>query len=294
MPTTINTTEDYYEDESLHGSYQYITLEDIVNNYIMSGQDDDFTSGVPKYKVLFQARRAFRELYFDAMQEIKGIALELSPTLTVTLPQDFVNYVRISWLGDDGLLRPMAANTSMNIAAEYLQDSSFNILFDDEGCALVATTEGLPTDPETGEAIINTVGQSYQFSSDSFNPNKNLANNYANGSYRIDKNNGLIRFGSEVYGKIVVLEYISDGLYTGCEGRGESELRIHKFAEDSVYNWIYWKLIERRRNVPANAKVIARKEWFNSRRICVRRLKSIRAAELRQVFKGSNRWIKGV
>lgn len=292
MPVTVNTSEDYYSNEELHGNYQYITLEDIVNNYIMSTSDDDFASEVPRYKVLFQARRAFRELYFDAIQEVKAVAIELSPQLTITLPPDFVNYARISWLDENNMLHPMAANDKISIAKDYLQDNNHELLFDDDGCVLEGEPYGLTEVVEGSEEYINC--NRYAFSGSSFNPNKNMTHVYGNGSYLIDKSNGVIRFGSEVFGKVVVLEYISDGLYTGCEGSPEADLKIHKFAEDSVYNWIYWKLIERRRNVPANAKQLARKEWFNSRRICVRRIKTIRADELRQTFKGANRWIKGI
>jgi len=299
MPYTPVPSADYYGDTDLHGNYQFITLEDIVNNYIMSGQDDDFTSGVDRYKILFQARRAFRELYFDVIQEIKGIALELSPTLTVTLPPDFVNYVRISWVGSDGLLKPMAVNDKISMAKDYLQSHDYEILFSGDGCALESQSAGIPTDPSTGEPYSNSELVESQFGwqfgdSKTFQPNRNFSTVFSNGSYQIDKNAGLIKFGSEVFGKTVVLEYISDGLYTGCEGKAEADLSIHKFAEDAIYNFIYFKLIERRRNVPANAKVLARKEWFNSRRICKKRMQTIRADELRQVFKGANKWVKGI
>ena len=132
MPTPNISPADYYEDEGLHGNYQYVTLEDIINNYIMSGQDDDYTSNVDRYKILFQARRAFRELYFDAIQEIKAVALELSPQLNVVLPQDYVNYVRVSWLDDQGELHAMAENRNISLAADYLQDNSYNLLFDND------------------------------------------------------------------------------------------------------------------------------------------------------------------
>ena len=299
MPIPTIPSADYYENEESHGNYQYVTLEDIVNNFVMSGDQDDYTANSDPYKVMFQGRRAFRELYFDAMQEIKGIRLELSPQLKVVLPPNFVNFVRISWIDDNGLLHPMAENTSMDISKEYLQDNNYDLLFDSEGCVLEGTQNEISLNPVTGEASIpdsNTISaESYHFqfcANGHFQPNKNLSDSYPNGFYRIDKNNGLIHFGSDAFGKEIVLEYISDGLYTGCEGR--EDLRIHKFAETAVYDWIYWKLIERRRNVPANEKMRARKEWFNSRRITKRRVTTLRASELRQTFKGSSKWIKGV
>lgn len=299
MPLTILPSADYYENPELHGNYQYVTLEDIVNNFIMSGDEDDYTSNVDPHKVMFQSRRAFRELYFDVMQEIKAIKLELSPQLNVVLPPNFVNYVRISWVDEEGNLHAMAENKNMDISREYLQDNNYELLFDDEGCVLEGFNEGLDLNPETGEPIVpepNTISSGayhFQFCANGhFQPNKNFTNSYPNGFYRIDKNNGLIHFGSDAFGKEIVLEYISDGLYTGCEGR--EDLRIHKFAETAVYDWVYWKLVERRRNVPANEKQRARKEWFNSRRLTKRRVRTIRASELRQTFKGSNAWIKGV
>src|SRR5690606_22292987 len=100
----------------------------------------------------------------------------------------------------------------------------------------------------------------------------------------------VIQFGSEVFGKHIVLEYISDGIYTGCEGRPEVDIRIHKFAETAIMDFIYYELIKNRRNVPANEKARARKEFFNSRRIAKRRINTINYSELIQMFKGQSKW----
>ena len=298
---------DYYADEELHGNYQYVTLENIINDYAMSRDEDDYTSLVPRYKILYQARRAFRELYFDVMQEIRAIELDLSHTLTVTLPPDFVNYVRVSWVltnqatGDKQLI-PMAMDNKMSIADVYLQDNNYNILFDSDGCVLQSDNTGLPLNPETGEPFLIadredvdlrefSAVSSYTFC-DSFQPNKNMSNVFINGKYKLDKDGGTISFGSDAFGKSIVLEYISDGLYTGCEGRAEQDLRIHKFAEDAVLDFIFHRLIKNRRNVPAIEKQRARKEYYNSRRITKRRMNTLRKSELLQAFKGANRWNK--
>lgn len=298
---------DYYADEELHGNYQYVTLESIINDYAMSRDEDDYTSLVPRYKILYQARRAFRELYFDVTQEIRAIELDLSHTLTVTLPPDFVNYVRVSWVhtnqstGEKQLI-PMAMDNKISIAEVYLQDHNYDILFDSNGCVLQSDNNGLPLNPDTGEPYLTddiedrdlrecSTVSSYTFC-DKFEPNKNMANVFANGKYRMNKNEGTISFGSDAFGKSIVLEYISDGLYTGCEGRPEEDLRIHKFAEDAVLDFIFYRLIKNRRNVPAVEKQRARKEYFNSRRITKRRMNTLRKAELLQSFKGANKWNK--
>jgi hypothetical protein len=127
-----------------------------------------------------------------------------------------------------------------------------------------------------------------------FTPNKDYSNQFSNGKFKIDKSSGVIRFGSEVSGSLIVLEYISDGLWTGCEGLPEQSLRIHKFCESAAMNYIYCQIISRRRNVPDYEKRRAEKSWWNMRRIAKRRMNTLRYNELLQVFKGSNRWIKGV
>ena len=281
---------EYYSDPSQYGNYQYVTLEDIVNNFIMSSDQDDYTSLTARYKILYQARRAFRELYFDVMQEIRAIELDLSPTLTVTLPPDFVNYVRISWVDENGVLHPMAADMNKSIAQVYLQDHEYNLLFDSNGCVLQSYNEGLDVNTADQVALANK-NRHYTICND-FIPNKNFSNVFVNGKYRIDKSAGLIHFGSDSFGKSIVLEYISDGLFTGCEGRPEKDLRIHKFAESAVLDYIYYELIKNRRNVPANEKMRARKEYFNNRRLAKRRMNTMRKDELIQTMKGANKWIK--
>lgn len=286
----------YYEgDPSNFGNYQYITLENIVNNFIMSQVEGSPVSNVPRYKILYQARRAFRELYFDVTKEIRAIELEVNPALTVTLPPDFVNYVRVSWVGEEGQLYPMAENTTMNIAKEYLQDHTYELLFDDNGCVLQGDgnyqAENINDEPISQESEQQCF---HRYTMGNFSPNKNHANQYPNGQFKLDRNAGVIRFGSEVFGSLIVLEYISDGLWTGCEGLPESDLRIHKFCESAVINFIYWQLIAMNMNIPDYEKRRAEKNWWNMRRIAKRRMSTLTYDNLLQVFKGSNKWIKGV
>jgi hypothetical protein len=286
----------YYDDQDQWGNYQYITLEDVINNYLMSRDPDDYTSMTPRYRILYQARRGLREFYYDVLREIRAVKLELSTSLMVTLPPDYVNYVRISWIDDNGLLHPMAKNEAISMAVGYLQDHEYNLLFDATGCVLqdnssptVQTESVLTTDTSTSSGSLNT----YEFCNKGFEPNRNMSNHYPNGSYNIDKNRGVIFFDSTAFGREIVLEYISDGLWTGCEGRDEDELRVHKFAEMALIEFIYHELIKRRRNVPYNEKMRARKDFYNLKRIAKRRISTLRKDELLQAFKGSSKWIKG-
>lgn len=278
---------DYYNDPSQFGNYQYVTLEQLINDYMMSRDADDYTSTVPRYKVLYQAKRGLRELYYDVLKEVKAIELDLSPTLNITLPPDFVNYVRISWVGEDGQLHPMAMDNKMSIAKVYLQDNNFNLLFDNEGNVLEAGET--PNVNVEGNNLSQTC---YNICYDGFAPNKDNSNTFTNGKFRIDTSSGIIQFGSDAVGKTIVLEYISDGLYTENESQPDQGIKIHKFAESTLLDFIFYQLIKNRRNVSANEKHRARKEFYNSRRITKRRINSLKLSEILQIFKGDSKWVK--
>lgn len=284
------TTPDYYDDNLQWGKYQYITMEDIINDFMMSRDQDDYTLTVPRHKILYHARQSFKEFHYDVLQEIKVVSLDLSSdTLNTPLPPDYVNYVRVSYVDENGILQAMAKNDKLNIAAEYLQDNQYQILYDDNGCPLQDSESYLKGVKNSSSMGSNTLN-AYKVSG--FEPNRNMSNTFINGSFKVDKSRGFIQFDSTVGGQQIVLEYVSDGLFTGCLGLPEKELRVHKFAEMAVRDDIYYRLIKQRRNVPANEKARARKEYFNSRRLAKLRLGTIRYAELIQSFKKQSKWIK--
>lgn len=273
--------ESYLADGTQYGSYQYINISQIIADYIANIDQDDYTSTVPRHKILYNAMRGLRELYYDVLQEVRAVELELGDTLNIILPPDYVNYVRISWVDEAGMLRPMTANRGHNIAVSYLQDHEYNILFDANGHVLTGTG----TTPDKVSSIGGEVND-YGFVP-GYTPNINLSEFHKNGAFRIDKNSGIIQFDSNAKSKKIVLEYISDGLFTDSYGGGEENIRIHKFAEQALIDWIYWNLIKQRRNVPANEKQRARKEYFNSRRLAKRRMSTLRKEELIQAMSGS-------
>lgn len=115
------------------GSYQYVSLSDIVNNFmLMYTGNHSLVNNEERYKVLFHAKRAIQELNYDAFKEIKVLELSVTDSLRYVLPSDFVNWVRIS-LYKDGWLRPLTENIQTLSSRAYLQDNSGNILFDING-----------------------------------------------------------------------------------------------------------------------------------------------------------------
>ena len=56
------------------GSYQYVSLEDVVNNFmLMYSGNHELINNEERYKILFHAKRAIQELNYDAFKEIKAL-----------------------------------------------------------------------------------------------------------------------------------------------------------------------------------------------------------------------------
>ena len=280
----------YYNNPEEWGDYQFIPIEDIVNNYLMSRSSDDYTSTEPRHKIVYHAKRGLKELYFDVLRQIRAIELAVSPTLNVTIPPDYINYVRISYVDNKGQLHPMSIDKRYSMANRYLQDNNYDLLFDSDGNILQDYGN-----PATGNNISDNISSDSECGCSqkcfSFAPNRDNSNVYPNGKFNIDISNGIIQFSPDVVTKNIVLEYISDGLYLE-DGQSERDIKIHKFAETALHNYIFYELIKNRRTVPAVEKQRAKREYGNSKRIAKRRINTVRADEFRQAFKSSNKWIK--
>ena len=92
--------------QSNYGSYEYVALSDIINNFLAAyvGPDNIITR-VRRSDVLFHAKRGLQEFSYDTLRSIKSQELTIPPSLSVPIPQDYVNYVRLSWIDKGGVRR---------------------------------------------------------------------------------------------------------------------------------------------------------------------------------------------
>ena len=120
-------------EDSNWGSYQYVPMSDIVNNFmLMYVGNDKLVNNVDRYTVIFHAKRAIQELNYDALRNIKVIEQEMGDELKMVMPPDYINYVRISVLSGNVLL-PLTENRRPMSATGYLQDNNLDIIFDADG-----------------------------------------------------------------------------------------------------------------------------------------------------------------
>ncbi len=303
------TDYQYYENEGIvpedanWGSYQYVSLDDIVNNFMLMFQgNNELINNINRYQVLFFAKRAIQELNYDAMKEIKILQLQVDDQLRFILPQDYVNWVRISCY-KDGVLKPLTENIQTNWSGAYLQDNDYKILFDIYGNVLKPNKSKLDIDridglkksiylnqnsPYNGQMGYNVDGEWYfDYNIGSrFGLNTETAN--SNPTFSIDKRGGAINFSSGLAGELVVLEYVSDGMENG----DDSSVSVNKLFEEFIYAAIKFSFLNNRISAPEYLVNRARKDRSSLLRNAKLRISNMHPGRLLMNLRGQAKWIK--
>ena len=423
-----NTTQaEYYASED-YGNYQFTSLDDIITQFqIAYVGEDKIISKVKRADVAFHAQRAMQELSFDTFKSVKSQEITVPATLQMILPQDYVNYTKISWVDSAGIKHLLYPTSKTSNPSSIVQDttngiyspivSGFNqgldtdetnityatgvakdetnnqvdftavtqykklnwnnvtpevgksytltytisnvpytdpaltttipairpVLNDEFGNNINFTdrsqdgtyTETLPllADPgtvyanrfwfqtqtstaftgsisdiilvESGDIPLNsesTTWTNYKSSTPSDNQDDYQDDTFwpmaserygldpqhaqANGSFYIDNETGKIHFSSNISGKTVVLDYISDSLGTG------GEMQVHKFAEEAMYKSILCSIMSAKANVNRGQLMYYKKDKFAAVRQAKLRLSNIKLEEITQVLRGKSKHIK--
>jgi hypothetical protein len=124
------TAHNYYSGSDL-GSYQFISLNHVINNFMIAYVGEGKI--IPKIKrtdVLFHAQRALQELSYDTFKSTKSQEITLPPSLTMPLPQDYVNYVKLVWSDSSGIEHVIYPASKTSNPNSVPQDSDGNYIFD--------------------------------------------------------------------------------------------------------------------------------------------------------------------
>ncbi len=277
-----------------YGDYQYIKLADIVNNFIIQYVGlDKLIHKVKRTDIFFHAQRCIAEMSYDILRSEKSQEIEVPPSLVIPLPQDYVNYIKLCYIDDDGIERILMPIRKSSNPKSILQDSNYNYMFDSDGSLLEQQ------DSETWERFqttgnSNTVPDNINEEEDSIDQTFFLGQRYGidpesstvNGLFYIDEARGRIHFNSQLNTRIVVLKYISDSLGT------DDEMKVHKFAEEAIYKWIAHAILATRINTPEYLVARFKKERFAAMRNAKIRLSNYKSEELAQVMRGKSKQIK--
>ena len=294
------TQAQYYASSNSgnYGNYQFVTLENIINAfmYVYVGEGK-IISKANRTDVQFHAMRAIQELSYDVLKSFKSQEIEVPNTLSMILPQDYVNYIKLVRIGEDGLERPLYPANRTSDPFAISQDSDGNYQFTDTDSDEVTDTltEQIPSNTSTNfqsQSPINYQMYDINYASDieiSVEGRRyGLDPSHAqmNGSFFIDNLRGLIKFGSALAGVTVTLHYVSDGLGT------DSEMIVHKFCEEACYKHIAYGILSTRSNIPEYLVQRYKKERFAETRKAKIRLSNIKIEEFTQVLRGMGKQIK--
>lgn len=277
-----DTQEQYYTSGE-YGGYQYEKLSTVIQDLEVQSLDtESYLSGVPRHLIVRNAKAALREVHKDVAKDFKAIEIEIGDDLMMVLPQDYVDYVRVSIVNSNSELIPLDINTRLNIAATYLQDNTGELLFDENGNVLESNESALSRNPYKSYKL-NYSGGRAQFQTDTSKMSKN-------GEFTINEREGVIYFSSQLSGKDIVLEYVSDGME--WEKLQNTEITFHKNLKESVENLAYFKIIERKKSVPYNEKDRALRRYKTVRHAAKVKMANIDLWALVKVWRKGTVWVK--
>jgi hypothetical protein len=292
-----NTVEENY------GSYAYISLYDIINNFMVAyvGKDKLIPS-VKRTDVIFHAKRSLQEFSYDTLKSIKSQELNIPYSLSVVLPQDYVNYVNISWIDRNGVKHPIypTNNLTTDPYENPVQDTRGIPVQDNFGSNIEGDSlterrwkrnneDSLTNDINNGgNWIDNGYGYDNWLWYGYFGQRYGLDPQYsnANGYFTINDREGKISFSSGMVDRLIVLEYISDGLAY------DLDTKVPKLAEEAMYAHILHAILSLRINQPEYIIQRLKQEKTAKLRNAKIRLSNIKLQEITQVLRGQSKWIK--
>jgi len=227
-----------------------VTLDTIVRD-ILSQEGRNTTHEYLRF--LNIANKGLKELTFDVLSETKVTLIAVSDALRIDLPGDFVDYTFVGVVGSDGRLHPLGSRNTI------------------PGVGTDNTHTPLTQSPPNFWYNQASYGGIYG----------NGGGQNTNGYYspKIDTANWQMIFTSVAVGKFIYLEYISDGRAEG------GQTIVHPYAEEALSAYIYWKSIQRRRSASMSEKEVARREYFNEKRLARQRICSFTKEEALQTIR---------
>jgi hypothetical protein len=285
-----NQTQNAYYTGSSFGTYQFTTLENIIDNFMVAyiGEGKIFEKA-RRTDVAFHAQRALQELSFDTLKSTKSQEIEVPASLQMVLPQDYVNYVQLSWSDKSGMEHIIYPKSKSSNPTAITQDTAGAYQFTGDN---LTTTDSDTWNKYKTHTPSENQKDDYNYDSDTYD--LNIGQRYGldpsraqvNGSFYIDELKGKIHFSSNISGKTVILKYISDSLGT------DAEMQVHKFAEEAMYACIAYAMMNTKANVQEYIVNRFRKTKFAAVRQAKLRLSNLKLEELTQILRNKSKQIK--
>ena len=289
--------------EDNYGGYAYTSLEDVITNfmigYVGAGK---LIPSAKTTDVMFFAKRGLQEFSYDTLKSIRSQELNIPANLSVPIPQDYVNYVNMSWIDSQGvkhIIYPttltsnpysvpaqdnegiaMQGNDAQNLEFSSLTETRWSSNNLDEVNRAQSNETGLLLSEGLGYGSMtgnNLIGQRYGLQPETAQ---------VNGWFTINERSGKMSFSSDLADRLIILEYISDGLGY------DADMKIPKLAEEALYAHISHAILSTRINQPEYVIQRLKRERSAKLRNAKIRLSNIKLNEFVQIARGKSKWIK--
>ena len=368
----------------------YTNIDELVNDFQLMIDDTSYDKEAQIYQLRLLALQGLRELTFDVEQVVKTTTKSVDSSLQATLPTDYVKLLRVGYKNSDNELVPLGYKSNLTLDStitaqvnddiydennpyyhvdlgkkfgvgggkntlgyyrinrndsvinfssdllgktvfiEYISDGTsdtnaknhiIQLTFDSAedittGSVLripkcgdssthvdftitINDTEGAYTSSNTGLLITSTESNS--------NIAKKFANliNFGHPESGLSPYNSKLKASTEASSNVVTLTYydeptqitltdsdydvnVTNNILTKAiqllqSGASDTQPRVHKFCEEALRSYIYYKYIQRKRGVPANEKQMAKRAYFNEKRLARARMMNFNKETAMQV-----------
>jgi len=163
----------------------YTSIDEVVNDFQLMMDDTSYDKDANIYQLRLLALQGLRELKFDAEQEIKTLEkIVQTSSLRFTLPSDFVKLLRVGYKNSDDEFVSLGYKSNLSLDSGIISQISED-----------------PYD-ENNPYFHTDMGRKYGVG----------GGQNALGYYRLNRSDNGINFSSDLAGKKVFMEYISDGI----------------------------------------------------------------------------------
>ena len=283
------------------GSYSYLTLNEVIDNFLnIYVGDDQMIKSLQRKQVLFHARRAMQELSYDTLKAYKSQELTVPTGLSVPIPKDYVNYTRVAWADTSGVLHTIYPLSG-------LSGNPYELPITD-GATGIPSQSSYDTNLEASQSIIedrwkkanqdDIVGNydaysaagvfDYVWWKQAYGQRYGLDAEVSqtNGWFSINERTGKFSFSSNLVNKVIQLSYISDGLsYT-------LNSIVPKMVEEALYAQILNRVCMTRRDIDGNTKGFFKRDSYVKTRNAKLRIQNLKLDEIVQTFRGQSKWLK--
>jgi len=184
----------------------YTSIDEVVNDFQLMIDDTSYDKEAHVYQLRLLALQGLRELTFDVSQEVRTLEIGvIQNSLKISLPGDYVKTLRIGFKGSDGNFHALGHNPNLSLDASVVAQANHN-----------------PSNDNDPNYRLD-VGKKFGVG----------GGNNSLGYYRLNRNDNTINFSSNLAGKAIFMEYISDGI---SEVQATNHIIQLTFNSDGISN----------------------------------------------------------